>query len=376
MRVACQLCVLFALALAVAPAEQHFEIVGELIPHPSSATVVLAGVDQPYQDQKVVRDGRFRFRGLAAGTYTILAAHPEWGETRRTLAVSESVADERGRVQTIIPVRRSSREHSRALEERSTVSVRELEIPDKAVAERKRAQAALERRNAEAAVEHLEKAVELAPDYADAWNDLGVLANQRKDFARAEEYFREALAAAPDEFAPLVNLGGVLLAQQKLPEAVRVNRQAVEARPEDALANAQLGLCYFYLQQEGWALKYLLEAKRLDPGHFTHPQAFLAEIHTRNGRYAAAIRELEDLAERYPDTNEGRRARLAADRLKQAKQQPGTHVRGSDALAPTATEPQASAWGHQSSRSPTLSPRRAASPALSSSTYREEALGP
>lgn len=308
---------LLLVTLLPASAEQRFQLRGELIPPVELAVVMIAGVNHPYQDQKQVAGNRFRFRGLPAGTYSILVEHPEWGETRRTIAVTKAAADERGRVETLIPIRRSSRERSRNLADRSVVSVRELQIPDEAMALRGKARVALEKRDADAAAVLLGKAVELAPDFADAWNDLGVLANQRKDLQRAEQYFREALDLSPDAFAPLVNLGGVLLAQGKLADATRINARAVAERPDDALANAQLGLCYFHLNEEGQALKYLIEAKRLDPGHFTHPQAFLAEIHTRNGRYEAAIRELEDLAKRYPGTETGDRAAAAAEKLRQ-----------------------------------------------------------
>jgi len=310
-----RLVVLVGVALSVR-AEERFQLRGELIPPVDSAVVAISGVNHPYQDQKQVAGAHFRFRRLPAGTYTILVAHPEWGETRRTIAVNKAAADERGRVEALVPIRRSSRERSRNLADRSTVSVRELQIPEEALDLRKRSKAALEKQNAGDAAGFLERAVELAPDFADAWNDLGVLANQRRDFARAEQYFREALDVEPDAFAPLVNLAGVLLAQRKLSEATRLNARAVSERPDDALANAQLGLCYFHLGEEGLALKYLIEAKRLDPAHFTHPQAFLAEIHTRNGRYPAAIRELEDLATRYPGTETGERAQAAAEKLR------------------------------------------------------------
>ncbi len=305
---------LFALG---ARAEERFQLRGELIPPVERAVVVISSVNHPYHDQKEVAGARFRFGGLPAGTYSVVVHHPEWGETRRTLAVTGGTADERGRVEALVPIRRSSRERSRHVADSSTVSVRELTVPGKALDLRRKAQAALEKQNAEAAAGFLEKAVELTPDFAVAWNDLGVLANQRRDFERAEQYFREALDASPDDFAPLVNLGGVLLAQGKLDEATPVNQEAVERRPDDALANAQLGLCYFHLKREGPALRYLIEAKRLDPGHFTHPQVFLAEIHARNGRYEAALRELEDLAARYPGTETGDRAAAAAMRLRE-----------------------------------------------------------
>jgi Tfp pilus assembly protein PilF len=75
----------------------------------------------------------------------------------------------------------------------------------------------------------------------------------------------------------------------------------VHDRPEDALANAQLGMNYFKLDQFDQAEQYLLAAKRLDPAHFTQPQVFLADIYTRRGNRTAAIKELEDVLAIRPD---------------------------------------------------------------------------
>jgi tetratricopeptide (TPR) repeat protein len=79
------------------------------------------------------------------------------------------------------------------------------------------------------------------------------------------------------------------------------NRRAVEDRPDDALANAQLGMTYFKLDQFDQAEQYLLAAERLDPAHFSQPQLFLAEIYVRRGNRSAAIRELRDLLALRPD---------------------------------------------------------------------------
>ena len=67
------------------------------------------------------------------------------------------------------------------------------------------------------------------------------------------------------------------------------------------LATSQLGVNYFFLEDFDKAVEYLDETKRLDPGHFTLPQLYLAEIYERRGDRKAAIRELEEYLVHRPD---------------------------------------------------------------------------
>ena len=128
-------------------------------------------------------------------------------------------------------VRGSSTARSLRVSERSVVSVRELQIPAKAHALRRRARQALENGDAERAIARLQRAVETAPEFVEAWNDLGTLANGTRDFALAETYFRTALDHDPDAFAPLVNLGGVVLAQGRYAEAAESQRAGRRGQP-------------------------------------------------------------------------------------------------------------------------------------------------
>src|SRR6185369_16212239 len=89
------------------------------------------------------------------------------------------------------------------------------------------AQKRLSRPDAPAAVAHLQRAVEIAPQFAAAWNQLGVIAYQSRQYPQAEEHFRRGLAADPQAYEPLVNLGGVLLNLGRVDEALEYNRYAV-----------------------------------------------------------------------------------------------------------------------------------------------------
>jgi tetratricopeptide (TPR) repeat protein len=188
-----------------------------------------------------------------------------------------------------------------ALRRHHSVSAKQLAVPDKAAREYEEAQRDLGRRDIGSAIKHLLRAVEIAPQFSAAWNNLGTIAYQTRQYPRAEECFRAALDADPGAYEPLVNLGGVLVNLNNLDEAWKYNAFAVLMRPNDALANSQLGMTYFGLGKVDLAEKHFRQAQQIDPGHFSHPQLFLAEIHLRRGENAAAADDLEDFLKHHPD---------------------------------------------------------------------------
>jgi len=264
-----------------------------------SLRVNLFGVETPYTESaEVNRAGEFRFRSLVPGNYTVAVVRNGLGEVRRTVVVSVSVADPSGIVHVTIPYTSAE---AAANPSGGVVSVHQLSIPANASARYADAQKRLAARDPEGAVRILEEAVAIAPEFSTAWNALGVIAFQTGADDRAETLFRKALAADPGAFEPLVNLAGVLLKKNAATDALPFNQRAVRDRPEDALANAQLGMNYFKLDQFDQAEQYLLAAKRLDPAQFYQPQLFLADIYVRRGNRSAAIQELEDLLAIRPD---------------------------------------------------------------------------
>ena len=296
--------VLFTSAVLVSAGdlELHGRITGAS--HTRAFRVNLFSVESPYVDSTEVNtSGEFHFRWLTPGNYTIAIVRKGLGEVRRTVVVSSAVADKSGVVRATIPYTSSE---AAANPSGGVISVHQLSIPRSASVKYSDAQKRLAGRDPEGAVRSLEEAVAIAPHFSAAWNSLGVIAFQTGDDARAEILFRKALAAEPGAFEPLVNLGGVLLKKSAgekdaAIDALLFNRSAVQERPEDALANAQLGMNYFKLDQFDQAEQYLLEAKRLDPAQFSQPQLFLAEIYARRGNRGAAIQELEDLLALRPD---------------------------------------------------------------------------
>jgi tetratricopeptide (TPR) repeat protein len=283
---------------------EHYELRGKIIQQDQKGgrralpLVFIHGSVTPYTARTVADPGgNFKFKELRPGTYTLVVAVPRQGETQQTIEVGPSLADAKGRVDVTIHVeRRLPSEESRA------VAATQLSVPDKARREYEKGQERLGQHDVPGAIEHLKIALDLAPQFSAAWNNLGTIAYQSGEYENAEKYFREALRHHPDSYAPLVNLGGALLSLNRSEEALRINLQAVKARPDDALAHSQLGQSYLRVGQIEPAKRHLKQAKALDVRHFSFPQLVLAEIYARKEDYAAFVSELEEFLRYHPDS--------------------------------------------------------------------------
>lgn len=289
------------LAATAFAGEAAYELSGRMAPQ-EHAVVTIFGATMPFQSRtEADSNGAFRFRNLRAGTYTVAVYVPVRGEARQTVEIGPGTADAKSCVTLTLAFQDSDWVFNDAVRRRNSVSMKQLAIPEAALADYREAAKHLGKHDVAAAVQRLQHAVELAPQFADAWNELGTIAYQSQQYDRAEHCFRTALDQDPHAYEPLVNLGGVLINTNKLDEALMYNQDAVLVRPNDALANSQLGLTYFVVGNYGLAVKYLEIARKIDPSHFSHPQLVLAEIHLRRGEKAAAADVLEDFVTHHPD---------------------------------------------------------------------------
>jgi tetratricopeptide (TPR) repeat protein len=311
------------LSSAATPSEKDsYQLVGMIMREDGKpfahvrADIFLTGAITPYSAQaEAAADGGFKFKNLPAATYTLLVAVPRAGEIRKTIEVGPAFADSKRRVRiTVTFAGAGTGERNRV------VTAVELSIPDGARLEYSRANECLSRRDIKGAESCLRRAVEIAPRFAAAWNFLGTISYQTRQYLQAETYFREALKQDPELFSPLVNLGGALLSQGKIEESLPVNERAVKAQPDDALAHSQLGQSFFFLERLDEAENHLKQAKALDPGHFSLPQLYLAEIYAQKKQIQAAISELEELLRLHPDSDQAPKVKNAINSLRERLQ--------------------------------------------------------
>jgi Tfp pilus assembly protein PilF len=293
-----------ALSAVHSLAEKQYELRGKVVQTNGKRfkevlpVVFLQGATEPFTTHtRADTGGKFSFKKLRPGLYTLIIAVPMWGDLQRTIEIGPSGSNSKGRIEKTFRV---DREYSRP--NLHIVSVQQLSVSRNARQELTRALERLEKRDVDGAIKHLEKAVELSPQFTAAWNQLGTIAYLSKEPKKAEEYFREALRQEADSYAPLVNLGGALLAQDRVEEAHVINLRAVQMRPEDALAHSQLGRSYFSLGELDGAQMHLKVAKTLDPKHFSFPQLVLAQIYELQSDFVSLMWELEEFLKYHPDS--------------------------------------------------------------------------
>ena len=284
------------------PAEETYQLTGKVIlengePPQVVSAVFLNDALNPFVTQTSTSlSGDFSIKNLRKGTYTLAVYVPRTGQTAQTLEIGPGFADAKRSIRLTVTVKREFR-----VEREHSVSAAQLSIPEQAKKDYGKAQESQKRRDMEGAIKNLQSAVKRAPNYCDAWNNLGTIAYLTGRFADAETYFRECLKHDEKYYPSRVNLGGALLSLKRYPEALDTNLLAVQMTPSDALAHAQLGLSYYYLARWNEAETELKRAKALDPSHFSHPQRFLASIYQSRQDFALMIAELEEFLKFHPD---------------------------------------------------------------------------
>ena len=257
----------------------------------------LRGVTSPFTTNTLVGpSGKFSFKKISAAPYRLTIAVPNWGQMEQSIDIGPSFADDKNRIEMEFKFQPDYQ-----TETTDVVSLKQLTIPGKAKKEFREALKKLEKKETAKAINHLERAVSLAPHYSDAWNRLGTISFVSREYEKAERYFRKALEHTPNSFPPVVNMGAALYALGRIEESLVFNQKAVSLDPRDPLANSQLGLSYLALKMYPEAEDHLLKCKSLDPAHFSHPQVTLAELYRQLGNTEAMLRELKEFIFYHPD---------------------------------------------------------------------------
>jgi tetratricopeptide (TPR) repeat protein len=145
----------------------------------------------------------------------------------------------------------------------------------------------LKRNNFEQARTYLEKTVLLRPNYPEAWNNLGMMAAQHEQLDEAIRNFQQSLELRPAYAIALLNLGNVYRRQRSFEKAEECLARAIQLQPDDPEANYSLGMLYAQQGQTGRAVDYLQRALAFRP---IYPEALnnLGVLFVRGRQYAQA----------------------------------------------------------------------------------------
>ena len=117
----------------------------------------------------------------------------------------------------------------------------------------------------DAAIRHCQTAIKIAPENIEFHQNLTQIYWQKGMYERAAIGYRIILELNPSDENALHHLGIILLSKQEYDEAVSCFQKVLQRNPDNALTHGALGTAYYKLGEEGSAIHEFREVLRLDP---------------------------------------------------------------------------------------------------------------
>jgi tetratricopeptide (TPR) repeat protein len=181
---------------------------------------------------------------------------------------------------------------AQSAEPRSSVSIRELSIPSKALREFDQGVSRLEKQDAAGSLLHFQRAVQEYAGYYEAYDKIGSANLKLWRVTDAEQAFRKSIDVSGAQYAhPLIALGSILDDQEKFAEAESVTRRGLALDSNSWTGQYYRGLALYGLNRLEEAEKNADDAIRLKPD-FAEAYLLLAKIHGAEQNYPSLVNDL------------------------------------------------------------------------------------
>jgi tetratricopeptide (TPR) repeat protein len=185
------------------------------------------------------------------------------------------------------------------------------------------------------AIGHLNKAIKAAPEFVDAYMQLGMLQYQAQRLEEAEQALRRAVSLKPAASGPLTELGRVLIDKAKALEqagdsgkASATYAEATDQLKKAVSAAPWLTEAYYYLGSALYKLNQLAEAESALQSALTGDQPWqdarlmLVNIYVKQRRYTDALAQLKAFIDAVPDSPQRGAAEKLQAQIQEALKQP------------------------------------------------------
>jgi Flp pilus assembly protein TadD len=274
-------------------------------------TLLASGV-RPVQTAFVDFGGRFAFNNIPAGLYTVRVEIEGFETVNQEVEAGGGVSE----VNILIPLVRKNASTSK---NSNVVDVSEFlgRYPKKAVSYFEKGNQSLKKRKTDEAMRYFQNAVELAPNFYEAHNQLAITYREagRLDDAEREFFTAHELNAAAVE--PLLNLTDMYLKRNETERAVTTGEQAVQANSHSAPAFLSLGVALYKADELDRAETALKRAFFLDP-KMASVRLMLANVYLKLHRYDSTLEQLDRYIAENPKGQQIQDAMRMRDELVQA----------------------------------------------------------
>src|SRR5437867_7524907 len=282
----------------------------------SGLTVLLFKSDGTTVGQTRTDDtGKFRFRGLTKGAYEVVVQLDDRPSLRELVAMNTQ-----NQIYDIqFYIRPASAE---ARPENATVNLAYLQLPRALRGEFDRAVRWSGEGKHEKSVASLKKVVAAQPDFAPAFNQMGIdlySLGRRSEAAQAFQRASELDSRSPHAF---VNLGKLMNEAGDHLQAIEFLKTGVTVDPVSPLGFFQLGVAYYHLNSLQVAEIYLRRALELDGDRRYPVRLELANLHLKRGQTRLAAEQLRAFLAESPSSPQAAQARGTLEKLASARAKP------------------------------------------------------
>lgn len=236
--------------------------------------------------------GRFEFDRVPSGPYTVVATSglAQSSERLQTNAWNNSIA-----------IHLAASDVPRDGIQGDSVSVAQLKIPGKARDEYRKAHAAMEKEKLDQASRHLEKALTIAPNYADALTLRAVLELNHQNSQGAKADLDKAIQADPNFAMAYLVMGSALNMESKFDDALRSLQRGESLAPNSWQAHFEMAKAYIGKEEYQQALTHLQRAESMAPADY--PLIYLLEAHAHLAmkQYPQAMTALQAYLQKEPE---------------------------------------------------------------------------
>jgi tetratricopeptide (TPR) repeat protein len=247
--------------------------------------------------------GFFLVAAFASNIHAQLAPrrHPvgDSGSASNT-AVSDPWEDLRLRLEATTPSTSTTTPHADYL-----VPVSQLHVPSKAIKEFERSQKAFQSGDLRKSTEHLQKALQIYPDFIQAHNALGLRFIQRGEYDKALAEHQAALAIDTHLAQTHQDISLALLLLNRPQEAEAEARQAVDLDPQAPASSYVLGRA---LLAQRRVTPEAIEMLRQSESAFPNARLVLAQIYFTKGQPDQVLAELRQYLRVPADPDNKRKA--------------------------------------------------------------------
>lgn len=242
--------------------------------------------------------GQADFRMVPVGEYNVEVS----GEGIETTRSSPFEVDERKVTQSeYVVVKHAGEGGPKPLESKSAaVSAADLNVPSKARKEFDKANQAMAIQDNKKALEHLHKALAIAPRYVTAYNNLGVLYARMNDVPHEQEALEKAISLDPHFGPALLNLGRLCVLQKNFPSAEELLSRAVGADPTNPESLMLLADSEFMDQHYDAAIGSAQKAHGVADKHPSFVHYIAARAYQRENRQPEALAEFQVFLQEEP----------------------------------------------------------------------------